>query len=205
MALIDALENENYDHVYFLISQGIGLNERDMYGNTPLRLAVMNDFDAVRMLILAGADVDVPNYYGDTPISTAASELEVDVVRMLIRAGANVNVKNDHGETPLMIVIKTVAEDELGDREDRNKIVAMLLGAGARVDVTDRDGMTPMMYANALNRTDIAHMLKKRKLQRGIKIDIEEPPYKKRKLGFGEQKKCTKNKRILKTCKTCRK
>ena len=80
-------------------------NRPDAAGNTPLHLAVINNYmPLIDWLKDQGVDPNSRGQYGDTPLHTAIiSDRSPDgkLIRTLLRMGADVNSPNDYGDTPL--------------------------------------------------------------------------------------------------------
>lgn len=86
----------------FLISQRIGVNEKDNSGFIPLHLAVFwnKNIDVIKYLVSQGADVNA-NSCGKTSLHFAAEKGNIEIVKFLISKGADVNAKDNEGYTPL--------------------------------------------------------------------------------------------------------
>lgn len=81
----------------FLISAGVDLNIRDVYGNTPLHLAAkfIESVDVLCVLLEAGADIEARDYLGWTPLYEAAYHGHLSQIDFLLKYGANPNVVSD--------------------------------------------------------------------------------------------------------------
>jgi FOG: Ankyrin repeat len=119
-----------------LLKHGAYIDARDVYGMTPLYLAVRNTHvDVVYYLLRKGADPNVQDgKWRMTPLHVAAYFGEVVVVKLLLRYGANPNAKDGEGKTPLHYAI-----------EERNIDVAkVLLRHGADPTIKDVTGLAPL-------------------------------------------------------------
>ncbi|MBB3045911.1 ankyrin repeat protein [Litorivivens lipolytica] len=94
MAAVRASQN-NAQLTSLLISAGADPNVADIYGFSPLKIAVGDDRpDVARLLIDAGADVN--ELTGDaTPLMIAAQSKYSDMVRLLLARGADVSIKRE--------------------------------------------------------------------------------------------------------------
>ncbi|KID95826.1 Het-eN, partial [Metarhizium majus ARSEF 297] len=82
------------------------INEKDMYGRTPLMLAAENDHKATaRLLLEHGADINMKDEEGWTPLIHATESGHEGIVQLLLEHGAacDINVKDRRGRTPLSI------------------------------------------------------------------------------------------------------
>jgi ankyrin repeat protein len=113
-----------YNIAQMLIEKGLGVNDKNDNGNTPLHSASANtanrSFDIARMLIENGANVNEINIMGKTPLFFASTYGNLDIARMLIENGANVNI----GESPLYAACEN----------NRTEVVKFLLLNGATIN-----------------------------------------------------------------------
>ena len=142
----------NAKMVKFLLERGAGVNVRDGDRNTPLLLAIADNYvplngeaggfrsagavDVVKLLIAAGADVvarrgsppGVCSSDSDYPLHRIAELANVDgakalqLARLLIAAGSPVNATDCEGATPLAVAL----------RHDWREGAALLRAAGPR-------------------------------------------------------------------------
>ncbi|WP_293676322.1 ankyrin repeat domain-containing protein [uncultured Phenylobacterium sp.] len=90
------------DVVEFLDTDLVSVDQKGIFGNTPLAIAAgWGDVQAVALLIAAGADVDAKVEDGDTPLHRAVSFGHADVVRLLIENRASAGIRNDDGLSAL--------------------------------------------------------------------------------------------------------
>jgi len=117
------------DRVRLLLDKGADVNAHDMFGETPLLMALsrfeveLYTPELVKCLVDKGADVNVKDKKGQTPLIRAVRlhwrEMQgrgftLDVVKLLVAKGADVNAKDNSGNTPLicanaLISLKDVA------------------------------------------------------------------------------------------------
>jgi len=80
------------DSLKILTSHGVPINDKDIYGNTPLHYAARNrDTPAMRFLLEAGADIDVTNNDGVTPLHQTLTQgpFNKKATELLLQNGAN--------------------------------------------------------------------------------------------------------------------
>jgi CubicO group peptidase (beta-lactamase class C family) len=84
------------------IESGSDLNERDMFGSSPLIIATtFGNIEVARALIEAGADLNLKNNDGSTALLTAAFLCRTEIVKALLDKGANKYLRNNAGSTAL--------------------------------------------------------------------------------------------------------
>ena len=164
-ALHHAIEYGNSDMCLFLLSQGrnmsrdimlqyfilpdfmplrdkkrqsLNINQKDMYGNTPLHLAAYRHHVYIcRLLVSYRADVTSVNNKGQTPLHTAvASNCPTFGLHPLI-TNQSVNVADHHGNRSLHIAAR------YGDIQT----VQLLVDCGADVNALNEDEQTPLHTA----------------------------------------------------------
>ena len=136
--LESAVYSEKPEVVEHLIKLGVKLNEKNEFGDTPLRKAVgLGYYDILDKLIEAGADLDVVDVKGRTALMHAVENGSIDMVEKLVKAGANLDLKDEKGTTALM---KAVEMQSLSK-------VRCLVKAGADVNLRGHIGRTALMDA----------------------------------------------------------
>ncbi|KAL9958600.1 hypothetical protein ACROYT_G035638 [Oculina patagonica] len=122
---------------------GVNVNARDGYGNTPVKLAAeKGNSDAVRLLMQNGADVTIADNGENTTLHVAAKKGHVQVLEMLLQKLVNTGIigkQNKDKNTPLHLAV---------ERQNRQG-VAMLLnfGAASTMDVKNENGQTTVDLA----------------------------------------------------------
>ena len=88
------------------INFGSDLNEKDVYGSTPLIIAAtFGKTDAALTLIEAGADLNIKNNDGSTALITAAFFCRTEIVKALLDKGADKSLRNNSGSSALHVVV----------------------------------------------------------------------------------------------------
>jgi len=95
----------NVDVIRQHIKAGSGLDKKDMYGSTPLIIAVtFGRTETAGALIEGGADMKITNNEGSTPLHIAAFLCRTEIVQALLDNGADKNLENSTGSTVLEVV-----------------------------------------------------------------------------------------------------
>jgi ankyrin repeat protein len=129
----------------FFVKNGANINQKDIFGQTPLNYAVKNRFlDVVSCLVENGADVNVRDYDGKTALHLVHHNWNLEFAEKLISNHGDVNVADKFGMTPLHYAAK----------HQQEKIVDLLIKKSANVFVKDRNGKTPL-HALAENRSSL--------------------------------------------------
>jgi ankyrin repeat protein len=163
------------------------INRQISGGNTPLHLAVINNYlPLLDWLKDHGADPNSRGPYGDTPLITAMifdHSPDGIVILRLLRMGADVNGANDYGDTALhraayhgftdkaRLLIRNKADvsrrAQRGETpllyaarpEGHPETVLVLLENGADVNASDNVGMTPLHGAAMIGNVNVARVL----------------------------------------------
>ena len=131
------------DKVKNAIKAGADVNERNVNGDTPLRIAVrFHNSEIVRELIKAGADVHARDEWGQTPLHNATDKRVYGgggyrVVKELLEAGANPNARDKWGRSPLHYAARNTYNED---------VIKLLLEAGADPNARCDYRMRPIDY-----------------------------------------------------------
>lgn len=163
-ALIEAIANSK-GSVSILVEGGANVNAKDMYGNTPLLLAVeKKDRETVKYLIDKGANVNVKNNNGDTPFMAAARNGDIETIKLLMSKGVNVNSKDGKGNTILIEAIN----------RNNDEMVKFLLENGANVNVRDKwmnkEKTALMLVIENYMPVEIMEMM----VAKGVELDVKD-------------------------------
>jgi ankyrin repeat protein len=158
LKLLDAVKNQDSDHVRLLIDSGVNVNIREGDGSTALHWAARrNNMELTQLLLAADADPDIANDYGVTPLWLACINHDHELVEKLLQAGADPDAQRITGETVLMRCAQTGTVNA----------VDILLNYGADVNKSEsRKGQTALMWAAAGGHSKVVRSL----LEHGAKV-----------------------------------
>ena len=118
--VIDAILEKCHSTGLFLGETPLGVNDTNIFGDTPLHLVCRwGDAEAVAALLAAGAEVNSIGEKGQTPLFCTAS---TSVVDLLLAAGADPAIIDEFGhsaETFLRSVGLTRVADHIGSQTKR--------------------------------------------------------------------------------------
>ncbi|CAF1092166.1 unnamed protein product [Didymodactylos carnosus] len=155
--------------MYLDAGAGQTLNNRNMFGHTPLHLACQyfsifyderqtNDDDyqpfkkLFSILLTNGSDPNITDYTGRTALHLSVTNIDNNcIVKLLKQAGANMNAENKLLHTPLYSYCVELA-NRYNLNEDQTKIVSflnILLNSGCEVNATAIDKTTVLHFAAA--------------------------------------------------------
>ncbi|XP_031784194.1 putative ankyrin repeat protein RF_0381 [Nasonia vitripennis] len=91
---------QNTELAMMLLSNGLPVDQRDKWGETPLHEAAKsNNAAIVELLIAQGADVNAKCSFDVTPLFSATARGNTSIVKQLLTKGANPNVITKYGQT----------------------------------------------------------------------------------------------------------
>lgn len=102
---------KDIDFFKFLISRGVDVNLRDVFGRTPLMLVVQateqrkkidSEMAIIKLLIEKGARINEVDNFGKTALFYAVDYCEpsrVEIARYLVSKGADVSIRDKYGNT----------------------------------------------------------------------------------------------------------
>ena len=125
------------------------------------RAAEKGNIEAVKQYIAAGSDVNAKDNNGWTPLHYVANK---EVAELLIDEGADVNKKiSQEGITPL----------HFAAWQGRSEIAELLIAEGADVNAKDDGGRTPLDWAEEVEHTETADLLRKHGGKTGEELKAE--------------------------------
>lgn len=87
--LTDAAMSNDIDLALTCLLSGVNPNDRDMYDNTALSVAVMyENFAIVRLLLAFHADPNITDRYGNYPIQYSITAPNAEIFQLLILHGS---------------------------------------------------------------------------------------------------------------------
>ncbi len=102
-ALVEGVDDSNFDSVEKNIEKGADVNSTDRHGWTFLmKAASKGDLKMARLLIDGGADINVPARNGVSALYLASSNGRIKVVKLLLEKGADPEASNSYNETAIM-------------------------------------------------------------------------------------------------------
>lgn len=102
--LHDAIYKNDLLAIKSLIDFGIDIHKKDIYGRTPLHIAVfLGNYEIVRLLLLNGSDPNIKNNDGLTALNTVNYDdvSYAEIVRLLLSHGSDPNIEDNNGIFPL--------------------------------------------------------------------------------------------------------
>jgi len=134
-----------------LLMKGIEVESRDIYGNTPLILALYGGhIEIVKILLNHGAKIESKSNRDATPLYCACQEGHLPVVNLLINKGANIEAMNINGWRPLYAAAWN------GHLE----IVKALIAKGADMNARTNDGSSALGVARRYNKPKVVAFLR---------------------------------------------
>jgi ankyrin repeat protein len=187
--LIEAIMRGDIQCAQGLISKGIGIDEVDDIGYTPLHWAGWQNSRYLVSLLALEANLYKKDKYGNTPLHIATWCGHENIVPLLIGPNVKLYTRNNTGETPLSnavahgygeivsLLLKAGVnpngeEDEDGDSllswvvvKGNKDIASLLIAAGANVNKQNNKGDTTLHYAT---KEEIVQLL----LSSGADLDV---------------------------------
>ncbi|KAH9502195.1 hypothetical protein Btru_070357 [Bulinus truncatus] len=92
---------------WYFVESGVDINSRDIYGITPLYMAVRKkNKEIVKFLLSRGADVNITTHLSNSTLIMAAKLESLELVEILLEAGADVSLRNKFGWSALHFAAK---------------------------------------------------------------------------------------------------
>jgi ankyrin repeat protein/serine/threonine protein kinase len=180
-----------------LLEYGANPNLKDVSGQTPLHLAIVDDkIEIVKLLLEYLVDYNLKDNLGNTPLTLAIKKNRIEIVELLLQYGADVNLKDDEGRSPLYLAImdnnirivelllrygaNPNLKDDLGDtllhiavQENNLEIIKLLIGYGADPNLKNIFGITPLGLASKKGLKKIAWFMRFKKIIKFFKNFIK--------------------------------
>uniref|UniRef100_A0A2N9FX87 Potassium channel n=1 Tax=Fagus sylvatica TaxID=28930 RepID=A0A2N9FX87_FAGSY len=140
------------DITLFLIKEGVDINIRDNFGNTPLVEAIKNGHERIASLLYkegASLMVDNPGSF----LCTAVSKGDSDFLKRILSHGIDPNSRDYDHRTPLHVAAS----------EGLYVMAQLLLEAGASVFSKDRWGNTPLDEGRMCGNKNLVKLLENAK------------------------------------------
>ena len=165
-ALHQAAQGGDIDTIRMMVDAGLGVNDANFAGFTPLMgAAFTGSVAAAKLLIAKGANVNAVSGDGSfqkvkmgtialgnwTPLLAAAAAGPPEMIALLLDAGADVNARDVRGMTPLMLAVAT-------DRQNP-AVLRLLIGRKADVNVRSLAGETALDWARKIGNPAIVQVL----------------------------------------------
>lgn len=145
-----AARNGDVDLITALYFEGIGINNLDRYGDTPMCIAAKHDqVCVIRLLHRFGVDVNIGNRYQASPLHCAALHGHVASIRELHGLGGNIDAVDENEQTVLYAACLS----------GHVSVVELLVGLGCEVTSYDEDGQTALSVAAAHGYVAIVRIL----------------------------------------------
>jgi hypothetical protein len=139
--------------VSILAKNGISIDEKDNYGNSPLHNAVLSgNNDYARILINQRANLNIKNILGLSPLHVATFLNNEEVVNQMLIKGAEIDLKGNSGYTPLHIASEM---NHIGLAKD-------LLYMGANLRIKTDQKLTPKSIARIQGNNEIVKLIGKK-------------------------------------------
>lgn len=191
-ALHIASAHDTLEVAEFLIAHGGDLNQKNKWGETPLkRMVEKNSLMVIKLLTQFGTHPSMTNDL----LNESAKCNALELAKFLIKSGVDVNAINKHNCTALNYAIfsnsyevaKVLIESgavlspsimlsTVGFQLNSPKIVELLIEVGADINAVDKDGNTTLHRAMCFSNPEIAEILIKKGADLEIKNKLGETP-----------------------------
>jgi hypothetical protein len=127
-SLSQAIIFDTISDVATLLNQKANVNEKDIYGLTPLIESVLKGNSEITTLLLDnGAMIDQQDISGQTALQWAVNRRQMTVIDLLLKRGANPNHYSADGQP---ILVNPLLREE-------QDLVSLLLSFGAKIDFAE--------------------------------------------------------------------
>jgi ankyrin repeat protein/serine/threonine protein kinase len=180
-----------------LLEYGANPNLKDVSGQTPLHLAIVDDkIEIVKLLLEYLVDYNLKDNLGNTPLTLAIKKNRIEIAELLLQYRADLNLKDDKGRSPLYLAImdnnirmvelllrygaNPNLKDDLGDtllhiavQENNLEIIKLLIRYGADPNLKNIFGITPLGLASKKGHKKIAWFIRFEKIIKFFKNFIK--------------------------------
>ena len=132
-----AISSNNIHRIRSLLSLGADINQKDLFGNTPLHIAVHTNNKNILLELLSNPDIliNVQNNDGKTPLHTAVENYcKISVIYLLACPEINTEIKDSLGNTPIYYCSEHLCVS----------ILCILLYEGVNVNAINNNSQTPL-------------------------------------------------------------
>lgn len=147
---LNAIKNKNEKTISSLLPKIKNLNLLNENGNSPLKLATINnDVQTVNLLLNSSANINITDKEGNNLLHYAIIYNAKEVFNLLIEKGININLANKDGVTPLITASKsyTVFSENRTLTHNRDYYARFLINLGADLNFLDKEGNSALNYA----------------------------------------------------------
>lgn len=164
-----ACRNDYFEVVDLLIKLGVDINQSNIYGDTPLHLAVQFKNGAVvDKLLFEGARVNAQNLKKVSPLHVAAARGKEDILNLLVIHKAKLNMSDENGAKPI----------HYGVMSGKTAIIRNLLNNGGSLNEGDDRKNNVLHYACEKGDVDlIAYVLRHITFNDSRNLFLETPLY----------------------------
>jgi ankyrin repeat protein len=147
LKLFQAIENGEIEKVKVLVDQGVDVNCRGPYKQSPLIVAVRkNQLEIAELLCSNNADLNAKSEFADpmsdyTPLMWAIDGQNVRMAEYLLAKGADVNIHDSWGNSPLILAAS----------KDNLPLVKLLVLKGAAVTYRRKPGSRSAIFEAVQN------------------------------------------------------
>jgi serine/threonine protein kinase len=144
-----------------IITNGVNVNAKDEYGNTPLHMAVYNEnYELIDLLIRKGANINLLNKERKVPlhlamdIGTPDSKNNTKLAAFLINRGASLKIYHPVGNSNLLHLSTSLFADK--------NFIEFLLNKGVDINAKNDNGNTPLDIALMGSQVEVIKLLREK-------------------------------------------
>ena len=145
------LQRKDMLEKFFTFLDDAPINHRNIFGQTTLHLACINDsLDIIRFLLEHSCDQNIADSVGQTPLHIASTKNNLEIAEcFLTLQGTDLNAKSMSGYTALQYACKN----------GLTSMVELLMKYHPDITITDKDGNTPIHIACAKKNIEVLQAL----------------------------------------------